>query len=210
MADAINTGNPVKTLFIVNKYEDIDGGRVSQETPRGRFAFRDTTGRFTLPRTQAESEKAVYPVDWPKPLNPAPYFDGPGLNGATLYPFSDGSKDSGENDFTMDPDLAYQTPWPAAIKQYDLPPALYGLPVTSGNKCLVYDGGVFTYGSGAYVGVLSDYVIGSPVYVDFTSTKEGLLTYTPGSTRSVGTVYDKEVFGENTVTVKLKGTDGLA
>jgi hypothetical protein len=109
----------------------------------------------------------------------------------------------------MDPDLTFQTPWPAAIKQYDLPPALYGLPVTSGNKCLVYDGGVFTYGSGAYMGVLSDYVIGSAVYVDFGSGTEGMLSYTSGSTRSVGTVYAKEVFGDNTVTVKLKGVDGL-
>jgi hypothetical protein len=212
MADAINTGNPVTTAFVVNKYDDIDGANINQETPRGRLAFRDTNGRMTLPRTTAEANKAMFPVDWPKPLNPAPYFDGPGLNGTTLYPFSDGSKDASESTYTMDPDLAFSTPWPAAIKQYDLPPALYGLPVTSGNKCLVYDGGVFTYGSGAYTGVISDYVIGSPVYAAFDSGNEGKIAYTVSgvaTARSVGTVYSKEVFGDLTVTVKLKGVDGL-
>jgi hypothetical protein len=210
MADAITTVNHVKTLFVVNKYDDIDGSRVNQETPRGRLAFRDTNGRMTLPRNAGEADKAMYPVDWPKPLNPAPYFDGPGLNGSTLYPFDDGSKDSSESTFLMDPDLAYQTPWPAAIKVYDLPPALYGLPVTSGNKCLVYDEGTFTYGSGNYTGVISDYVIGSAVYAAHTAGNEGKLSYTAnGVSKVAGVVVGKEIFGDLTITVKTKGTDGL-
>jgi hypothetical protein len=61
MADAINTGNPVNTTkFMWNKYDDIDGSRVNQDTPRGRLGFRDTNNKFTLPRTLAEARKAVF------------------------------------------------------------------------------------------------------------------------------------------------------
>jgi hypothetical protein len=212
MANAINTGNPVNTTkFIVNKYDDIDGSRASQETPRGRLCFRDTNGRMTLPRNLTEARKAVYPVDWAKPLNPPPYFDGAGLNGTTLYPFNDGSLDQQETDFAIDPDTIFSTPWPAAVKQYDLPPALYDLPVTSGNKVLVYDEGTFTYGSGNYTGVSSDFNIGSLVYADYTAGNEGKLTVSGGAVPSnvVGHVVNKEVFGQNTITVKLRGTAAL-
>jgi len=210
MVDAINTINRVQTLFVVNKYDDIDGSRVAQETPRGRFCFRGADGRMHTPTTGGESDLAMYPVDWAKPLNPPPYFDGPGLNGSTLYPFDDGSMDASESTFSMDPDLLYQTPWPAAIKVYELPPALYGLPVTSGNKCLVYDEGTFTYGSGNYTGYINDYVIGSAVYAGNGAGDEGKLSYTTnGATKSVGTIVNLEVFGAKTVTVKTKGTDGL-
>jgi len=212
MADAINTGNPVDTTtFIVNKYDDIDGSRVNQETPRGRLAFRDTNGRMTLPRSLTEAKKSVYPVDWAKPLNPGPYFDGPGLNGATLYPFNDGSFYNQENDFDIDPDVAFTTPWPAAIKQYDIPPMFYNLPVTSGNKCLVYDEGTFTYGSGNYTGVSSDYGIGSLLYAEYVSGSEGKITAS-GSVAGntvVGTVVGKDIFGTNTITVKLRGNAAL-
>lgn len=212
MADAINTGNPVDTTtFIVNKYDDIDGSRVNQETPRGRLAFRDTNGRMTLPRSLTEAKKAVFPVDWAKPLNPGPYFDGPGLNGATLYPFNDGSLYNQENDFDIDPDVAFTTPWPAAIKQYDIPPMFYNLPVTSGNKCLVWDGGTFTYGSGNYMGVITDYNISSLLYAEYVSGSEGKITASgsvAGST-VVGTVVGKDIFGTNTITVKLRGNAAL-
>lgn len=212
MADAINTGNPVDTTtFIVNKYDDIDGSRVNQETPRGRLAFRDTNGRMTLPRTLTEAKKAVFPVDWAKPLNPGPYFDGPGLNGATLYPLNDGSLYNQENDFEIDPDTAFTTPWPAAVKQYDIPPMFYNLPVTSGNKCLVYDEGTFTYGSGNYMGVSSDYNISSILYAEYTSGNEGKITVS-GSVAGntvVGSVVGKDIFGTNTITVKLRGLAAL-
>jgi hypothetical protein len=213
MADAINTGNPVSTTkFIVNKYDDIDGSRVNQETPRGRLCFRDSNGRMTLPRTLTEAKKAVFPTDWAKPLNPPPYFDGPGLNGATLYPFSDGSLGSQENSFAMDPDVAFATPWPAGIKQYDIPPLFYDLPVTSGNKALVWDGGTFTYGSGNYMGVSSDYNLSTLVYTEYSSGNEGKLT-TSGSIAGnvpVGQVLGRDIFGPNTITVKLRGTAAIS
>jgi hypothetical protein len=213
MANAINSGNPVSTTkFIVNKYDDIDGSRASQETPRGRLCFRDTNGRMTLPRTLTEARKAVYPVDWAKPLNPPPYFDGAGLNGSQLYPFNDGSLDLQETDFNIDPDTAFSIPWPAALKQYDLPPALYDLPVTSGNKVLVYDEGTFTYGSGNYTGVSSDYAIGTAVYASYVVGDEGKITPSgaAGGNNVVGTVANKDVFGQNTITVKLRGTAALS
>jgi hypothetical protein len=212
MADAINTGNPVDTTtFIVNKYHDIDGSLVSQDTPRGRLAFRDTNGRMTLPRTLTEARKAVFPVDWAKPLNPGPYFDGPGLNGATLYPFSTGSLGAQENSFALDPDAAFSTPWPAAIKTYDIPPMFYNLPVTSGNKALVYDEGTFTYGSGNYTGVSSDYNYGSVVFADYVSGNEGKITVSGAAVAStvVGSVVGKDIFGVNTITVKLRGAAAL-
>lgn len=212
MADAINTGNPVSTTtFIVNKYDDIDGSRVAVETPRGRFAFRDTDGRMRIPRTLTEAQKAVFPVDWAKPLNPPPYFDGPGLNGATLYPFNDGSQFNQENAFAIDPDTAFSTPWPAAIKQYDLPPMFYNLPVTSGNKCLVFDEGTFTYGSGNYSGVSSDYNIGSKLYAEYTSGNEGKITASGSAAANtvVGIVVGKDIFGQNTLTIKTKGLAAL-
>lgn len=212
MADAINTGNPVSTTkFILNKRGiDIKGDRVNQETPRGRLGFRDTNGRFTLPRTFAEADKAVFPLDWAKPLNPPPYFEGAGLNGAAPYPMNDGSLYEQENDFSLDPDQNFSTPWPVGYVQYDLPPALYDKPVTSGNKALAYDGGTFTYGSGNYVAPLSSYTIGAPVYAAYTSGDEGKLTYTSsGVTTKVGHVRSKEVFGVNTLTVDLKGEAGL-
>lgn len=208
MADAINTGNPVDTTkFIINKYHDIDGSRANQETPRGRLAFRDTNGRMTLPRTLTEAKKAVFPIDWVKPLNQGPYFDGPGLNGATLYPFNDGSLDNQVTDFDMDPDVAFTTPWPAAVKQYDIPPMFYDLPVTSGNKVLVFDEGEFTYGSGNYSGVSSDYNFGSLVYANYTSGNEGKITVSGGASgeNAVGHVIGKGIFGVNTITVKLRG-----
>lgn len=211
MADAITTKNPVKAHFIVNKYDDIDGSRVNQETQRGRLCFRDTNGRMTLPRTWDEANKALFPVDWAKPLNPGPWFDGAGLNGATLYPFSDGSLNAQENTYAIDPDTAYSTPWPAAVKQYDVYPALYDLPITSGNKCLVYDEGTFTYASGlGFVGAVTQYNIGAAVYAEFGTGAEGKLTYTAsGTANPVGFVVDKGVFGPDTITVKVKGTAGL-
>ncbi len=210
MADAINTGNPVRNTFIVNKYDDIDGSRASQETPRGRLCFRDTNGRMTLPRTGAEAIKAAFPVDWAKPLNPPPYFDGPGLNGSQLYSANDGSLNNQESAFYLDPDLAMQVPWPAAIKVYDIPPELYNLPVTSGNKVLVYDGGTFTFASGAYVGLASTFVKGAPVYASYASGHEGKLTASGvTSATSLGMVVDKDVFGADTITVKLRGTSAI-
>jgi hypothetical protein len=211
MADAINTGNPVKSTFIVNKYADIDGARSAQETPRGRLCFRDTNGRMTLPTTLAMAQKAVFPVDWAKPLNPGPYYDGPGLNGATLYPYNDGSLNEQENDFLLDPDLGFTTPWPAGVKEYDLPPHLYNLPVTSGNKVLVYDEGTFTYGSGNYSGIITDFAPGSLVYADYSTGNEGKITVSgavAGNT-AIGHVTQVDVFGKNTVTVKMKGHNAL-
>lgn len=212
MADAINTGNPVSTTqFIWNKYDDIDGQRVNQETPRGRLCFRDTNGRMTLPRTLTEAKLAVYPVDWAKPLNPPPYFEGAGLNGATFNPFSDGSLNAQENTYAIDPDTAFSSSWPASIKVYDLPPEFYGAPVTSGNKGLVFDAGTFTYGSGNYTGVSSDYNYGSKVYAQYTTGNEGKITASGGASGevSVGFVVGKDIFGPNTLTVKLKGTAAL-
>lgn len=211
MVNAINTGNPVKSTFVVNKYADIDGARCAQETPRGRLCYRASNGRLTLPTTLTEAKLAVFPVDWAKPLNPGPYYDGPGLNGQTLYSVNDGSLDLQESDFKIDPDAAFQTPWPAAVKEYDLPPALYNLPVTSGNKVLVYDEGTFTYGSGNYSGIISQYNYGSRIYADYTSGNEGKITVSGGASGEVviGTVVGVQLFGQNTVTVKMKGRNAL-
>lgn len=205
MADAIVTRNPVPVVpFVVNKYEDISGARVNQETPRGRLCFIDTNGRLSLPNSSGDAKVAVFPVDWPKPLNPPPYFEGPGLNGAPPYAFSDGSLDAQENTFLMDPDQAYQTPWPLGVKQYDLPPALYGLPVTSGNKALYYDEGVFTYGSGNFVGAPEDYVPGAFVSVAYDAGNEGKPTYTVANA-IVGMVEQVNTFGDWTVTIRMRG-----
>jgi len=211
MADAINTGNPVNaTLFIVNDYEDIRGGRANQTTPRGRLGFLDTDGRFTLPRTLAEAKKAVFALDWPKPLNPAPYFEGPGLNGGPPYGWSDGSFNSQENTFGIDPDLAYQTPWPVGYVTYDIPPMFLNVPVTSGNKVLVFDGGTFTFGSGAYTGTFDDYKVAEPVYADYSAGNEGKIAASvSGAESAVGHVWDRGVFGDNTVTVILNGRRAL-
>jgi hypothetical protein len=212
MADAINSGNPVDTTqFIVNKYHDIDGKRVNQQTARGRFCFIDSNGRMTLPRDLTEARKAVFPVDWPKPLNPGPYFAGPGLNGAQVNGLNDGSLDNQEGAYTLDPDQMYVSNWPTGVTQYDLPLHLYGLPVASGNKALAFDGGTFTFGSGAYVGLSSAYTRGTPVFVDYTAGNEGKLTVSgaAASNTVVGRVLDKDVFGQNTITVKLKGLAAL-
>ena len=209
MANAINTRNPVATTqFIVNKYEDIDGSRVAGDTPRGRLCYRGADGRMHLPQNYTDCMTAVYPVDWAKPLNPPPYFDGQGLNGTTLYPFNDGSLDNQESAFAIDPDTAFMTPWPAAIKTYEIPPQFYGLPVTSGNRALVYDEGTFTYGSGNYTGVSSDYHIGDRVYASFNVGSQGMLT--TSGVLVVGTVEFKDVFGQNTITVKMRGTNALS
>lgn len=214
MVNAINTGNPVKSTFIVNKYADIDGNeaRAAQETPRGRLCFRDTNGKMVLPRTVAEARKAVFPVDWAKPLNPGPWFDGPGLNGNPIYGVNTGSMNDQVTDFSIDPDAAFTTPWPAAYKQYEVYPALYNLPVTSGNKVLVYDEGTFTYGSGNYSGVISDFSVGSPVYADYSSGNEGKITVSGSIAANsiVGYVYQLNVFGQNTVTVKMRGRNAIA
>jgi hypothetical protein len=212
MADAINTGNPVDTtLFIVNDYEDIRGGRVNQATPRGRLGFKDSNGRFTLPRTLTEAKKAVFVLDWPKPLNPAPYFEGAGLNGQPPYGWSDGSFNSQENSFSIDPDASYQTPWPVGYVVYDIPPMFLNVSVTSGNKVLVFDGGTFTFGSGAYTGVSSDFNNMSSVYTDYSSGNEGKVTVSGSAAGNtvVGHVWDKDVFGQNTITVVLKGRRAL-
>lgn len=213
MANAINTGNPTSATFIVNKYNDIDGSRVAQSTARGRLCFRDTDGRMLLPRDLTEAQKAVFPVDWAKPLNPGPYFaNGEGLNGSTLYSVNDGSLFNQENDFNLDPDQAFSVPWPAAVgPTYEIPPLFYNLPVPSGAKALVYDAGTFTFGSGNYTGVSSDYSIGSRVYADYSTGNEGKITVSgsiAGNTK-VGVVVDKGVFGQNTITVKLFGTPAL-
>jgi hypothetical protein len=211
MANAINTGNPVSTTkFIINKYEDIQGGRVNQETPRGRLAFLDTNGRYTLPRTTDEAAVAAFVVDWAKPLNPPPYFEGPGLNGAPPYAVNDGSLNAQETGFLLDRDQGYQTPWPLGVLVYDRPPMFYGFPVTSGNKCLVFDGGTFTFGSGNYVAPLSAYVYGAAVYPAYTAGDEGKVTYAAsGVSTVVGRVFQKEVFGSETLTVIMKGVDAL-
>jgi len=203
---AIDTGNPTHTTFIVNKYDDIDGRRVNQDTPRGRLCFRDANGRMTLPRSAGEADKALYPTDWAKPLNPGPYFlNAGGLNGTTLYPFDDGSLYNQENNFAIDPDVAFQTPWPAAVgPEYEISPLFYDLPVPSGAKCLVWDRGTFTYGSGNYVGGPSAYGISDPVYAATSAGNEGKLTVS--GTTAVGFVVDKDVFGPDTITVKLFGS----
>lgn len=212
MANAIDTGNPVPgTQFIVNKYEDIDGVRVAQDTPRGRLCFRDSTGRMVLPRTLTEAKLSVTPVDWFKPLNPGPYFDGLGLNGTTLYPVDNGSLNEQENNYAMDPDALFNASWPAAVKQYDIPKLFYNLPVPSGSVALSWDGGTVTYGSGNYVGVSSDYNYGSKVYAEYVSGSEGMPTVS-GSVAGntvVGTVVGKDIFGQNTITVKLRGFAAL-
>lgn len=211
MADAINTGNPVPfTKFFYNKYDDIDGSRTNQETGRGLLCFRDTNGRMTLPRDATEAAKAVYPVDWAEPLNPPPYFEGPGLNGQIPNAFNDGSLDNQENDF----DIAFLNTftaggWPAAYKTYDIPLKAYDLPVASGNKCLVFDEGTFTYGSGNYFGVIGDYTIGQRVYASYVPGHLGQVTYAASGTTVVGIVVQRETFGAGTLTVKLKGTDAL-
>lgn len=214
MVNAINTGNPVKSTFIVNKYADIDGGNAvaAVETPRGRLCFRDSNGKMQIPRTITEARKAVFPVDWAKPLNPGPWFDGPGLNGNPIYGVNNGSMSEQANDFTIDPDAAFTTPWPAAFKQYEVYPALYNLPVTSGNKVLVYDEGTFTYGSGNYSGVISDFNVGSQIFADYTTGNEGKITVSGAATgaSSIGVVTMLNQFGQNTVTVKLKGHNALA
>lgn len=208
MANAINTGNPVSTTkFVLNKIgSDIKGVRVNQETPRGRLAFRDTNGRMTLPRTFAEADKAKFPTDWPKPLNPGPYFDGPGLNGQTQFSWSDGQLNDQENDYVMDPDVAFTTGWPAGITQYEIPQLFYDLPVASGNKALAFDGGTVTYGSGNYVAPLSSYTVGAEVYAAYTTGDEGKPTYaSSGVTTVIGYVREKETFGTNTLTIDLVG-----
>lgn len=206
MANAIDTGNPSKATFVVNKYDDIDGRRVNQETPRGRLCFRDSNGRMTLPRDSSEAAKALYPTDWAKPLNPGPYYlNAGGLNGTTLYPFNDGSLAEQESDFALDPDLVFQTPWPAAVgPEFEIPPLFYDLPVPSGAKCLVWDRGTFTYGSGNYVGAASGYGFSDPVYAASSAGDEGKLT--TSGTVAVGFVVDRDVFGPDTITVKLFGS----
>lgn len=212
MADAINTGNPTHATFIWNKYDDIDGGRVAQDTPRGRMCFMDSDGRLTLPRSVAESAKAVFAVDWAKPLNPGPYFlNAGGLNGTTVYPFNDGSLGEQVSDFVIDPDVVFQAPWPIAIgPTYDISPLFYDKPVPSGAKCLVLDEGTFTFCSGNYAGAASDFVIGGAVYAANTSGDEGKIAASvSGVTNSVGVVVNKDVFGANSITVKLFGSSKL-
>lgn len=213
MADAINTDSRTTTArptFIVNKYHDIDGSRVNQETARGRICFRDTNGRMTIPRTSGEADKAVYPVDWFKPLNPGPYYEGVGLNGLLPNVWNDGSIDNQESDFEIDPDVPFSTNSPVGYKEYDIPLEFYNLPVPSGAMCLVWDGGTVTYGSGNYVGVIGDYTVGSPVYVatGSNSTTGGMITAS-GSGLNVGRVVAKNTFGNNTITVKLKGAAAI-
>jgi hypothetical protein len=212
MANAIDTGNPVKPKFIVNKYDDIGGSRVSQSTPRGAFCFLDTTGKMTLPRTAAEANKAVTPVDWAKPLNPGPYFNNAnGLNGSPLEPFSNGSLETSETTFTMDPDVAYNVDWPGSFVVYEVPPLFYNLPVPSGAKCLVYNGeAVVTYGSGQYVGLVTDFAIGAKVYASVESGKNGLATVTAsGATVAVGIVVGRGDFGDSTITIETRGKSAI-
>lgn len=217
MADAINTGNPVSTTrFIINKRGDnIGGNRVNQSTPRGRLTFIDTDGRLTLPRTFAEANKAVFPTDWARPLNSPPYFLGAGLNGNPIYGINDGSLGAQENSFAIDPDTLFQTPWPAGIVEYPIPPyfldgAIQAFPVASGNKALYFDAGTFTYGSGNYVGGVANYTPGQMVYASFETGKEGMVTYvSSGSPTKVGQVTQLETFGVGTITVAMKGTDAL-
>lgn len=211
MANAINTGNPVDTTsFIINKYDDIDGSRVNQQTPRGRFCFRDTNGRMTLPRDATEAAKAVYPVEWHMPLNPPPYYEGAGLNGQLPNALNDGSLGNQESDFDIATlNIFVPGGYPVGYKVFDIPPKFYDLPVTSGNKCLVFDEGTFTYGSGNYVGTVANYSIGQRIYADFSSGNEGKFTYASSGTTVIGIVTQRETFGPGTLTVKLKGTDAL-
>jgi hypothetical protein len=210
MANAINTGNPVPfTKFIVNKYDDIDGSRANQETPRGRLCFRDTNGRMTLPRTVAEAALAAFPVDWVEPLNPGPYYDGPGLNGQLPGAFNDGSLDNQENAFSINPLVNYTDGQIPGYVEYDTYPKWLDLPAVSGNKVLVYDEGTVTYGSGNYIGVITNYSIGQKLYTAFDSGNEGKLTYAASGTTVVAVVVGREIFGEGTLTVKLKGTAAL-
>lgn len=212
MVDAITTYSATTPTFIVNKYDDIDGGQVAQSTPRGRLCFRDTDGRFVLPRTIAESRKAVYPVDHGKPLNGPPYFDGVGLNGQPPNAFSDGSIGASESTFALDPNQAFLANWPVGYKIYDIPPLFYDLPIASGNRNLVYDGeSTLTFGSGNYVGVPTDYGIGSKVYAAYTSGNEGKLTVSGGASGevAVGLVVLKDVYGTNSITVKTFGSPAL-
>jgi hypothetical protein len=162
---------------------------------------------MTLPRTLTEAKKAVFAVDWAKPLNPGPWYDGAGLNGNPLFSANDGSLNNQENAFYFDPDLAFQVPFPQGVKQYTVYPALYNLPVTSGNKCLVYDEGVFTFGSGAFTGSILDYSFGSPIYADYTAGNEGKITVSGAAAggAAIGHVMNKNVFGTDTITVRLKG-----
>lgn len=212
-SDAITTYNPVSTTtFVVNKYDDIDGGRAAQDTPRGRLCFRDTDGRFVLPRSLGEAQRAVYPVDWAKPLNPPPYFDGPGLNGAPPNAFSDGSFDSQDSTFAIDPNVAFLSNWPVGYRIFEVPPLFYNIPVTSGNKILVYDGeSTLTYGSGNYTDDISQFNYGSKVYADYSTGNNGKLTVS-GSVAgnvAVGVVVGREIFGPRTITVKMRGTFAL-
>jgi hypothetical protein len=212
MANAINTGNPVPfTKFIVNKYDDIDGSgaRASQETVRGRLCFRDTNGRMTLPRTATEAAKAVYPVDWVEPLNPGPYYDGAGLNGSLPGAINDGSLDNQESDFTFNFMQNYTAGQVPGFITYDTYPKWLDLPVVSGNKVLVYDGGTVTYGSGNYIGVINNYSIGQKLYAAFDSGNEGKLTYASSGTTVVALVVGRETFGDGTLTVKLYGTSAI-
>lgn len=211
MVNAINTATRTPSTFIVNKYDDIDGSAVAQSTARGRLCFRDATGRMVLPRTLTEAKKAVFPVDWHMPLNPGPYYNGVGLNGTSIYPFSDGSIGTQENTFTIDPDVAFQTPWPAGITAYEIPLRLYNLPLVSGNMCLVYDEGTVTYGSGNYSGIYSDFGIGSLVYADYSSGNEGKITVSGAVAANtvIGQVEYLGRFGQNTITIKLNGRNAL-
>lgn len=210
MANAINTGNPVPfTKFIVNKYGDIDGSRSNQETVRGRLCFRDSNGRMTLPRTATEAAKAAYPVDWVEPLNPGPYYDGAGLNGSLPGAFSDGSLDSQENDFNINYFNSFTAGQIPGYVTYDTYPKWLDLPVVSGNKVLVYDEGTVTYGSGNYIGNITQYSIGQKLYTAFDSGNEGKLTYASSGTTVVAVVVGREIFGDGTLTVKLKGTAAL-
>ncbi len=211
MADAINTGNPTSIKFIVNKYDDIDGSRATSEIPRGRLCFIASNGRMSLPTSAAEALKAVFPVDWAAPLNPPPYYEGAGLNGSLPNAVNDGSLDNQQNDFSIDQDSDYVANFPLAFKTYDTPPQWRDLPVTSGNMVRVYDGGTFTYASGNYYGVSSDYALGAAVWTaaGTITTTAGMLTAS-GSGASVGRVIQKDTFGQNTITVRLKGNDALA
>jgi len=211
MADAITAmRNPVSAAFMVNKYDDIDGARVNQSTARGKLCFRDSDGRMVLPATQAQANKAVSAVDWAKPLNPGPYFNnGNGLNGTGLYPFSDGTEGAAENSFTMDPNEAFQTPWPAAVAVYEIPPLFYNQPVPSGAMCLVYDGETtVTYASGYYTGLITDFTVGAGVYADWATTTKGNVTAGSfnASGVAIGMVMSRGTFGDQTLTVKLFGT----
>ena len=213
MGALLNTPrNTVKPLFIVNKYRDINGSRVNQSTTRGAFCYRDTSGRMQIPRTAAEANKAVTPVDWAKPLNPGPYFNNAdGLNGSPFNAFSDGSLGSQEGTYDIDPNLAYSTAWPAAITIYEVPPLFYNQPVPSGAKCLIYDDeSVLTYGSGNYDGYVTDFAIGSKVYASYNTGKYGQVTATSsGVTTAIGVVVGIGDFGDQTVTIKTRGLVAL-